>query len=152
MNAELLARVIGLIQKNGDRVVVADPDTGRAVVVMDLESYERLCGAAPVSTPAVTETAKTVVEKVEKTAEFSEVSTKKRKVSAKVEEAPSAPIMGDLTQEGLIDKINRDIGAWKTAQERKRTVELQSAAHSAPRFETASVLEEEERFYLEPIE
>jgi lipoprotein-anchoring transpeptidase ErfK/SrfK len=149
MNSELLAR---LIQKNGDRVVVADPDTGRAVVVMDLESYERLCGAAPAVTAAAPVEVPKMAEKVEKVAEFSEISTKKRKASNKIEETAPAPVMGDLTQEGLIDKINRDIGAWKTAQERKRTVELQSAAHSAPRFETVNVLEEEERFYLEPIE
>ena len=61
-------------------------------------------------------------------------------------------VMADLTQEELIDKINRDIGAWKTAQERRRTDELKSAAQFAPRFETVSALEDEERFYLEPIE
>lgn len=152
MNAELLARVIGLIQKNGDRIVVADPDTGRAVVVMDLESYERLCGGAPATVSAAPTTSKIAVEKVEKPAEISENLPKARKGAKKAEEATPSPIMEDLTQEGLLDKINRDIGAWKTAQERKRTVELQSAAQTFPRFEATSVLEEEERFYLEPIE
>jgi hypothetical protein len=152
MNAELLARVIGLIQKNGDRIVVADPDTGRAVVVMDLESYERLCGGAPAVVQTAQETPKKEPEKVEIKAEISEISTKKRRVSAKAEDLVPAPLMGDLTQEGLIDKINRDIGAWKTAQERKRTEELQSAAQKFPRYEATNVLEEEERFYLEPIE
>ncbi len=67
----------------------------------------------------------------------------------------------DLTQEELLDKINRDIGDWKTAQERKRTEVLQSAAErpdsrpierSPKQVETEQSLEEEERFYLEPIE
>ena len=42
MNPEFITRVVGLVQKTNDRVVLADPSSGKAVVVMDLDSYERL--------------------------------------------------------------------------------------------------------------
>ena len=58
----------------------------------------------------------------------------------------------DLTQTELLDKINRDIAAWKTAQDRKRTDELRAAASQGQALSSADALEEEERFYLEPID
>ena len=162
MQPELITRVISLIQKNGDKVVLADPQSGKAVVVMDLESYERLCVPTHVSTPAPTPieapvrtpmmAPKIAIQEVEKKAEVSKISTKKKGIQVTPDTMGSTHILADLTQEELIDKINRDIGAWKTAQERRRTDELKSAAQPAPQYETVNAMEEEERFYLEPIE
>jgi hypothetical protein len=158
MNPELIARVVSLIQKNGDKVVLADPTTGKAVVVMDLEAYEKLCvgpvAQAPAAEPekAVETTVKFESSFTEKKAEFSQKTDKKKGVKVTPETMGATHILADLTQEELIDKINRDIGAWKTAQDRRRTDELKSAAHRAPQLETVGALEDEERFYLEPIE
>ncbi len=44
MHAELINRVIGLVKKHGDKVVLMDEKTGEAVVVLGLESYEKLVG------------------------------------------------------------------------------------------------------------
>ncbi|HTK04825.1 MAG TPA: hypothetical protein VL500_04525 [Candidatus Eisenbacteria bacterium] len=162
MQPELIARVISLIQKNGDKVVLADPQSGKAVVVMDLEAYEKLCVPAPALAPAPAPieapsrpfmmAPKIAIQEVEKKAEVSKISTKKKGIQVTPDTMGSTHILADLTQEELIDKINRDIGAWKTAQERRRTDELKSAAQPMPQYETVNALEEEERFYLEPIE
>jgi hypothetical protein len=158
MQPELFSRVINLIQKNGDKVVLADPQSGRAVVVMDLESYEKLCGSkspeeAPKEVSRPTEISTGFApQKGGKNAEQSQKVAKKTGVRLTPDTMGGTHVMTDLTQEELIDKINRDIGAWKTAQERRRSDELKSAAHSAPQHETVNALEDEERFYLEPIE
>jgi len=161
MNPELIARLISLVERTGDRVVLADPQTGKAVVVLDLSSYEKLCvGVKPAelsSKPALPEepaaAPKIDEAKVQKVAEIKE---KKALVGKPVDKA-SAPAantgLTDLTQDELLDKINREIAAWKTSQESKRTEELKAAAKTAVPFSgVASVFEEEERFYLEPIE
>jgi hypothetical protein len=166
MNPEFITRVVGLVQKNGDRVILADPQTGKAVVVLDLESYERLCDTSAVAaaTPPVApvKTQENTLKIAQKTAEPSKNTTSKRQPVFLAPEASEKASMRDLTQEELLDKINRDIGVWKTAQERKHAEELVSAAQTLPRFsaiggpaaggETQNALEEEERFYLEPIE
>lgn len=158
MQPEIIARVVNLIQKNGDKVVLADPTTGKAVVVMDLEAYEKLC-VGPVAQTPVIESQKAIETTVkfessfsEKKAEFSQKTDKKKGIKVTPETMGSTHILADLTQEELIDKINRDIGAWKTAQDRRRTDELKSAAQRAPQLEAVGALEDEERFYLEPIE
>jgi len=188
MNTELITRLIGLIEKTGDKVVLADPLTGKAVVVMDLDAYERLnAGAsspAAAARPAKKDAAemRTYIEVAEsesgQEAEWGRYGEKEsvplvrpqairanrlkateeprtsRQLKAIQAEKASAmiPAPPDLTQEELLDKINREIGAWKNAQEKKRTAELQSAAQTITGFQTAKAFEEEERFYLEPIE
>ena len=188
MNTELITRLIGLIEKTGDKVVLADPLTGKAVVVMDLDAYERLnagmISPAAAAKPALTEAVAANLYKEEaewgsgrdealKRPEDKETASPPRLQAVRgnrykaVEEVrlnrqlkaiqaekasviPPAP--PDLTQEELLDKINREIGAWKNAQEKKRTEELQSAAQTITGFQTTKAFEEEERFYLEPIE
>lgn len=160
MNPELITRLISLVERTGDRVVLADPETGKAVVVMDLSSYERLCTsgvkAESVAAPAVFKEPESEPRisppKSQKTAENAVIPAKMARV---VEPAPAAPVssgLTDLTQAELLDKINREIAAWKTAQESKRTEELKAAAKTVSPFVAAGVFEEEERFYLEPIE
>jgi hypothetical protein len=138
MNPEFISRIVGLVQKTGDRVILADQQTGKAVVVLDLESYERLCAPSPaqVATPAPRPEIK--VQETEKVAEISQNSDAKRKAVFAPSASKETGAMADLTQEELMAKINRDIGAWKTAQDRKRP--------------SRNAFEEEERFYLEPIE
>jgi hypothetical protein len=196
MTPELITRVVGLVKTQGDRVVLADSATGKAVVIISLDEYERMSlgqvqepqhaepaprpafsytpaapvvaaeAPAPKPTPvkpvigprveaavhAPEITPKTPAPEPQKTAIPSDNPFKKKAAQLGVpvrQEHNTAP---DLTQAQLLDKINREIGDWKTAQERKRAEELTSAAHSAPRIEPDSLVEEEERFYLEPIE
>ncbi len=167
MNPELISRVVELIGKHGDRVVLADPQTGKAVMVMDLKAYEQLVSGArpevPAALPPVEPAVKPPVSEdkpaepplavkpaknLSKKAAVSEISFP----AAKPEPISTEASLADLTQEELLDKINREIGAWKTAQESKRTQELQSAAQNIRQFQVSKAFEEEERFYLEPIE
>ena len=161
MNPELISRLISLVERTGDRVVLADPQTGKAVVVLDLSSYEKLCvgpkpaesAPAPTVVNEVQATAKIEEFKVQKSAEIKVKTTTKDKSSDKLPAPAANATLTDLTQDELLDKINREIAAWKTGQEKKRTEELKAAAQTASSFSSvASVLEEEERFYLEPIE
>jgi hypothetical protein len=173
MQSEFLQKLISLVARTGHNMVVPDPTTGKSYVVMELADYEKLLGGIstpkettqPVSIqPSVTEPVQTPSKGVfEQTVPVRQESNKIALFSEKkhVEQTLSGAPSVDLTQEELLDKINRDIGDWKTAQERKRAEVLQSAAERpaskpvAPQPEQVfveSALEEEERFYLEPIE
>lgn len=190
MNSEFLQKLIALCAKTGDKMVVADPASGKSYVVMDLESYERILGIAVPSVPAasapVASQAAVEMPAPRPQSVFSRQKppeTPRNSDDGKVEffaeesgktvhyDAPSASASPDLTQEELLYKINRDIGDWKTAQERKRAQVLRSAANGrseprrAPRIaaqppkvskpqpvEPVDQLEEEEQFFLEPIE
>jgi hypothetical protein len=73
MNNEI-KKVINLVKKTGDRLIVLDPnDTNYTYVVMPLDEYERL-----------------VIGRSE---------------------------VRNLTEDELLDKINRDIAIWKSEQE-----------------------------------
>lgn len=45
MDSNLIARLVRLIGKNNDRIILPDLATGRTVVLMDLEAYEELLGS-----------------------------------------------------------------------------------------------------------
>jgi hypothetical protein len=162
MNPELINRLVSLVERTGDRVVLADPTTGKAVVVMDLNSYERLCVPAQSSVALEIPVAPIEYQKAVEIAVPSQISRSK---------AVKPPIaarsdLADLTHEELMDKINRDIGAWKEAQEsRTRAEELGKKSVKQPAAKVAvepgagsrepkatAQMEDEERFYLEPIE
>lgn len=166
MNPEFITRVVGLVQKTNERVVLADPQTGKAVVVMDFDSYERLLNVAPAlaaapTAPAPQIKAETPVERpvtrlpnppaAEKTAMIGEIPVKTRVHVAVKEQTRRPAPRQDLTQDAVGDNMNRDTGTWKTAQPR-----LSEALRPVPVSQSAglsaSVIEEEERFYLEPIE
>lgn len=191
MTPELIQRLITLVQKHGDRVVLADPAIGRAVVVLELEEYERLregstaVAVAPATSPAPaprpevqppmayrdqlapaahqTAPIEIPVQRYQEppaAPQPAPAPQPKKTAQPSQKTAPIDPSQSDLTQEELLDKINRDIGAWKTAQDRKRTDELKSAVRPqvverrfvAPPDTAPSALEDEERFFLEPIE
>ena len=50
MNPEILAKIMGIIAKTGDRVIVIDPKTGTPFALMSLDQYENLVmpGKGPV--------------------------------------------------------------------------------------------------------
>ncbi|MDD5251926.1 MAG: hypothetical protein PHT12_04820 [Patescibacteria group bacterium] len=146
---------------------------------MDLQAYENLALNQPVASPAIAAPTPTPIVIPAASAERPQPFLVKNTVNLaenKPNETPTplkagkrekrlpnqptslsaapADLMdfAGLTQEDLLDKINRDIGAWKNAQERKRTEELQSVARPAIKTGFSARLEEEEHFYLEPIE
>ena len=179
MQSEFLQKLIGLVAKTGNTMIVPDPTTGKSYVVMDMESYERLLvGTTPTqqapqpflpqqiplgyqvpfhAPQMVMQTPAPTPFVPHQESHFIAQHSKKEIPAPTPRKAASV----DLTQEELLDKINRDIGDWKIAQERQRTEVLQSAAER-PDHRPAKpllvqslpeqTLEEEERFYLEPIE
>ncbi|MBI4457363.1 hypothetical protein HY633_00160 [Candidatus Uhrbacteria bacterium] len=159
MTPELINRVVGLVGKNGERVILVDPQSGKAIVLLDLESYERLSAPndEPKFTPGPSAPAASVriaasdsVEP-EKIAQHSEKKPRERVMEENPFRARAAAHLGDLTRAGAIDKINRDVGQWKTAQGAKRAEELKMVELKT-QLASAGALEEEERFYLEPME
>lgn len=232
MNPELITRLVKLIEKTGDRVILPDVESGKAVVVMGLDAYEQLTGAASAdpTSVAVSEPSAASSGDPDTTPSSDEPSVVPKAVVAPTvpnpsvapaespsepprpaaplytqgvqqrptpmppsslpvaeETAPDAPVghrhppapepnsgvsvpekvegsdstentaenrsLRDLTQEQLLDRINRDIDDWKTAQDARRTDELRSAVHGLDTSESSQdQLEEEERFFLEPIE
>jgi len=159
MNPEFITRVVGLVQKTNDRVIIADPQTGKAVVVLGLDSYEKLCNVVAPQDEALaaqptpqTEIRLPNPQVIQKMAQPS-VASVRTKVHVAVRETPKEAIVRqDLTHGEPEAKMNRDIGAWKSAPESRRIEELQSVPQPVPQMEMANVFEEEERFYLEPIE
>ncbi len=49
MTPEILAKVMRIIEKTGDRVIVIDPASGAPFALMNLDEYERLVGFAKVA-------------------------------------------------------------------------------------------------------
>ena len=122
--------------------------------MLDLETYESL--SAPKDEPKITPGPTAPMATVKLSAEEPAQTTKQAQQSEKkprertLEDNPfrarAATHLGDLTRASAIDKINRDVGQWKTAQGAVRAEEIKTQLASA------SALEEEERFYLEPME
>ena len=90
MFPQQLKKILDLIKKTGDRVIVFDgnnPDD--SYVIMDFDSYAAKQCEGTVAAGAV-----------DKAAPQAELST-------------NLPKSGDLTEEDLTDKINREISVWK---------------------------------------
>lgn len=120
-----LRKIINLAKRTGDRLIVTDPEGEEAVVVMNLDEYDKLL-------------------------------ENKEEVKR-------------LSENGLLDKINKDIAAWKSAHEDEEIEQeegggdfLQDFAKqndfiSEPesaynKYEEKDDIEEDERFYFEPVE
>lgn len=87
MFPEQLKKILDLIKKTGDRVIIFDgnnPDD--SYVVMDFNNYaaSQVKGVAPLIN-----------------------------VAPKAELSPNLPKVNNLTEEDLTDKINREISVWK---------------------------------------
>ncbi|MEA3249193.1 MAG: hypothetical protein U9Q03_02445 [Patescibacteria group bacterium] len=199
MDTKLIARLVELVRKTGDRVVVPDDtEAGKAVVIMDLDAYEELMGTAsrelpvvatvepplqqmfepepivaPAGGPELVEVAETdVVQQIRAIRKESETSSLPPPASRQEPQAASAPPVNlpvvesqDLTPSDNDAKIKREIGNWKTIGDvlppttpaaagtppgQASQPTNQPAVQSAP--VVANQLEDEERFYLEPIE
>jgi hypothetical protein len=197
MNPELIARLVKLVEKTGDRIVLPDLESGKAVVVMDLDAYERLHDAAMLSAAPTVESAPSsagdIPTPIQQTSAFAAALelTAAPVPTFRLSEEPTAPLdevpghrhapapapspavpspagaprsipaqstaniraLEDLTREELLDRVNRDIDDWKTAHDVRHPAKPRPAAYdleSSGSF--GDQLEEEERFFLEPIE
>ena len=105
MFPEQLKRILNLIKKTGDRVVVFDasaPDD--SYVLMNFDSYEGMVEGGE----GVKKDSKIQVEK------STEDSVKKEEFKANTSDLSGEN--GNLTEEDLTDKINREISVWKNSQ------------------------------------
>lgn len=124
----MIKRILKLAEDN-ERVVIVDPETERAFVILPLSTYERL-----------------VDECAFDDEEFDEVDDNW---------TPPLDEALPTTDQSLIDSIDRDIAAWKVAQERMSEPALDELTltpmpgDEAPMKPPAS--EEEEKFYIEPV-
>lgn len=189
MDTKLIARLIELVRKTGDRVVIPDDmENGRAVVIMDLDAYEELMGTASKESRIENATAELplrqsfapepvmpepdVVQQIRairgEPAERDSATARQRD-SQTDSVAPPAnlPTSGlqDLTPPKNDAKIKREIGDWKTVGEVRPSVPSVKSGTPfgqakqplnqpavQPVQAAADQLEDEERFYLEPIE
>jgi len=189
MDTKLIARLIDLVRKTGDRVVIPDDmESGKAVVIMDLDAYEELMGTASKEYQAESATAELplrqlfspepIMPETDVVQQIRAIRTEPKTPSSQLPTSSPAPDVvsappSNLPTAGLKDltpanndaKIKREIGNWKTVgQVRQPAVpEMESAPsgsmkdsanHQAvqPAPAAANQLEDEERFYLEPIE
>lgn len=127
MQNDTLQRLLGLIGKTGDRVVVTDPAGEKPYVLMSLDQYEKLLGEG--NSPG-TEAAK----------EPQSAPKTPSRPTLKVAEDIDPPV--DLRS----PRKKREIPLWKPSAPPKSTKGAGPAAE--PEKEPAS----EEQFYLEPLE
>ncbi|MBU0624872.1 hypothetical protein KKF05_00855 [Patescibacteria group bacterium] len=188
MNAGLINRLINLVRKTGHRVVFGDPETGQAVVVMDLAEYERLIGLdQPVDAPSGPEPyapevvgwqgSESAAKPVNQPAHLrphqvpdtaNGFGSRAGQLSASSPVVQSSP--QNLTSKEQPAKINREIGGQESGtgrfwQEDDRPPERtpnnpvnqttsQNPGSSQGRLSSTvpANLDDEERFYLEPLE
>lgn len=129
MNAAHINRILSLVRTTAEHVIVADAQTDDLFVVMPLNEYEHLAGVAPHKEhdPAVSVDKRPLP--VAAIPPFVEVSVQKP--------APAADM-------ALSDQLDFTDAAWKNDWE---SAFLAEHADVAPEEE-----EEEEKFYLEPLE
>lgn len=105
MFPEQLKRILNLIKKTGDKVVVFDASASDdSYVLMNFDSYEGMVS----SEKAINNNSKIQTEKQV------EDIIKKEEPSANISDLSGEN--GNLTEEDLTDKINREISVWKNSQ------------------------------------
>ena len=96
MLPEQLKKILQLIRKTHDRVIVLDAaQPEEAFVLMDFENYSALASEKPVSPAPVMNAPEQPLKSI---------PTEKKEVTP------------DLTEEDLTDKINREISIWKNGE------------------------------------
>ena len=91
MNSKQLNRLLNLVRETGDRLVITDSASDEVFAVMSLDEYENLA------------------------------QLKKMDLSPEAMPPASYREVGDLTEQGLLEKINRDIADWRGAQPKNDT-------------------------------
>lgn len=120
MHDHQLNRVLKLVKRTGDKLVILDQENDEASVLMGLGDYEELLsGGEPLE---------------------------------------------DLNEREMLDRVNRDLGNWRAYHEfddEKEVMDMENdevtpeVIEKAPQEESLADVtaeEEEEKFYLEPVE
>ena len=104
MFPEQLKKILNLIKKTGDRVVIFDANTpDESYVVMDFNRYENMISGSE----TVKKTADKAVATNPEILTTEEISPVNNGLNVKTE---------NLTEEDLTDKINREISMWKNQE------------------------------------
>ena len=127
MHHDTLQRLLDLIGKTGDRIVVTDPAGEKPYVLMSLDQYEKLMGEKGAS-PQATSASPEIAQKPS------------RRPTLQVAEDLDPPV--DLNA----SRKKREIPLWKPSLEEK------PAAKPEPAGEREKETDAEEQFYLEPLE
>jgi PHD/YefM family antitoxin component YafN of YafNO toxin-antitoxin module len=126
MNQDTLNRLLELVGKTGDKVVITDPAGDTPYVLMSLDQYEALMNG-------------------------SETEVKPAQITPKQAKRPSLQVAEDIDPPVSLRGMSsfngkkRDIPLWKSPQD---------APKPAPTIQTSQIqeTESEEQFYLEPLE
>jgi len=127
MNSELFNRLKKIAKKEGHVVVLEENE---AFVVMSLDEYEDICYDDGMCDCDCHE--EDQEEPIELAEDFEED-------------------LGDSDKE-LLKKVNEDIAKWRAEQNQKEEIKQEVVENIEMKDEKASNLEEEERYYLEPLE
>lgn len=128
-NLDNLTRVLSLIQKTGDKVVLI-PEGGEPIVLMSLKQYESL------SAPAKQVLAGGVMFRVT---------------------SEDVTHLKGLTEDQMLEKVNREIAIWRENQAtetmvKNREPETVNPLGSRLQDNGSGESAEEEKFYIEPVE
>jgi len=106
MISKELKKILNLVKKTGDRVVVYDAqESEESFVLMDFNSYEKLITGELKNKEEVSSQESEKELKLEEKKDY--LSTENRREDSKIK---------DLTEEDLTDKINREISLWKNQE------------------------------------
>ncbi len=183
MNERFINRLINLVRKTGHRVVFGDPESGQAVVIMDLSEYEQLIDAGKEQKPEAYDShvnklhreefphKEVRMHRPEETFEavVESESAEPQQIEVKHEHKQPQSRGNDLTGNGVTSNINREIGGQKISSGKRHHKDnnrsgshpqnkpanqpaVQSPAPEIPQSEPEPELDDEERFYLEPLE
>lgn len=104
MFPEQLKKILNLIKKTGDRVVIFDANTpDESYVVMDFDRYENMISGSEM----IKKTVDKAVAINPETSVKEELNPINNGLNVKTE---------NLTEEDLTDKINREISMWKNQE------------------------------------
>lgn len=112
MNSKHLNRLLNLVRETGDRLVIADSSSDEVFAIMSLDEYENLA------------------------------QLKKMDLSPEAIMPRTSREVGDMSDQEMLEKINRDIADWRGAQRKNENdlvdEELDETEEQEPEIETLS--------------
>ena len=150
-----LKRVLGLVRKTGDTMIVVDKDGQESFVVMDLDRYEMLLDAQMMD-----EDWENLIDE-----EIEETQDQPNAVKEKPEIWDVMPEAGDEAQTWDVDQLSQEefaglekqYKAFTSQHVKEAIVEAEGPSKKIEASESASKKKDEdeygeEQFYLEPVE
>lgn len=151
MTNEHLQRVLRLIKKTGDKGFIIDPEADDMFVLMDVDSYEKILGTDSPAAPEVKEPESELDDYV--LDDIIEVEERHRK-AAPAEEAPVEPtrLSGNDLYKNLPAQLRKKFefsaaSDWRADDKKPNAVSSEEESLADVPHD-----EDEEKFYLEPVE